>query len=96
MATWWGQLAAFGMRSNMMFYASELNRGARNVLNWSKMAWWNNIYLGCSVQHCGSLFYTACMYKPGGNNVNGHVYRVGRVCSDCPQGQCDGEALCRW
>ncbi|RCN47832.1 SCP-like protein [Ancylostoma caninum] len=68
--TWWSQLARFGMRSNMMFYASENNRGANNVLSWSKacsagMAWWNNNYLGCSVQNCGSFYYTACMYKPG-------------------------------
>ncbi|RCN47828.1 hypothetical protein ANCCAN_06165 [Ancylostoma caninum] len=96
MATWWSQLARFGMRSNMMFYYSEYSRGGNNVLSWSKMAWWNNIYLGCAVQHCGSTYYTACMYKPGGNNINHYVYKVGRVCSDCPVGQCDYQALCRW
>ncbi|EYC00043.1 hypothetical protein Y032_0118g745 [Ancylostoma ceylanicum] len=35
--SWWSQLARFGMRSNMMFYASERQRGARNVLSWSKV-----------------------------------------------------------
>ncbi|EYB83410.1 hypothetical protein Y032_0336g2889 [Ancylostoma ceylanicum] len=36
-ATWWSQLARFGMRSNMMFYQSEFQRGSRNVLSWSKV-----------------------------------------------------------
>ncbi|EYC07970.1 hypothetical protein Y032_0068g227 [Ancylostoma ceylanicum] len=96
MATWWSELARFGMRSNMMFYPSEARRGARNVLSWSKMAWWNNIILGCSVQNCGRFYLTVCMYRPGGNNLNQHVYQVGAVCSGCPTGQCDGQALCRW
>ncbi|EYC31135.1 hypothetical protein Y032_0004g1976 [Ancylostoma ceylanicum] len=96
MSTWWSQLARFGMRSNMMFYASEFRRGGRNVLSWSKMAWWNNKEVGCSVHRCSSFYYVACMYKPGGNNVNQHVYKVGAVCSECPKGQCDGQALCRW
>ncbi|RCN53260.1 hypothetical protein ANCCAN_00320 [Ancylostoma caninum] len=96
MSTWWSQLARFGMRSNMMFYNSEFRRGNRNVLSWSKMAWWNNKEIGCSVQRCRSFYYVACMYKPGGNNVNQHVYKVGAVCSECGGGQCDGQALCRW
>ncbi|EYC37296.1 hypothetical protein Y032_0808g2453 [Ancylostoma ceylanicum] len=36
-AVWWSQLSRFGMRSNMMFYASEYRRGRRNVLSWSKV-----------------------------------------------------------
>lgn len=31
-----------------------------------------------------------------GNFVNQHVYQVGAVCSGCPRGNCDGQALCRW
>ncbi|EYC37164.1 hypothetical protein Y032_0818g2514 [Ancylostoma ceylanicum] len=96
LASWWSELARFGMRSNMMFYRSELRRGNRNVMSWSKMAWWNNIELGCSVQNCGRFYFTVCMYRPGGNNIDQHVYKVGAVCSDCPRGQCDGQALCRW
>ncbi|RCN47590.1 SCP-like protein, partial [Ancylostoma caninum] len=96
LSQWWSQLARFGMRSNMMFYQSEYNRGARNVLSWAKMAWWNNRRVGCSVKHCGSFYVVSCMYSPGGLNVNQHVYRVGAVCSGCPHGQCDGQALCRW
>ncbi|RCN47704.1 SCP-like protein [Ancylostoma caninum] len=95
-STWWSELARFGMRSNMMFYQSEFKRGSRNVLNWSKMAWWNNRRVGCAVQRCGGYYVTSCMYSPGGNYVNQYVYRVGAVCSDCPAGQCDGQALCRW
>ncbi|EYC21503.1 hypothetical protein Y032_0019g3863 [Ancylostoma ceylanicum] len=83
-ATWWSQLARFGMRSNMMFYQSEFQRGNQNVLSWSKMAWWNNQRVGCSVQRCSGYYVTSCMYSPGGNNVNQYVYRVGAVCSDCP------------
>ncbi|RCN39654.1 SCP-like protein [Ancylostoma caninum] len=96
LASWWSELARFGMRSNMMFYRSELRRGNRNVMSWSKMAWWNNIELGCSVQNCGRFYFTVCMYRPGGNYIDQHVYKVGAVCSDCPRGQCDGQALCRW
>ncbi|RCN47833.1 SCP-like protein, partial [Ancylostoma caninum] len=96
MVTWWGQLARFGMRSNMMFHRSETSRGNRNVLSWSKMAWWNNRNIGCSVQKCGTFYYIACMYSPGGNNIGQTVYEVGAVCSKCPAGQCDGQALCRW
>ncbi|RCN36602.1 hypothetical protein ANCCAN_17526 [Ancylostoma caninum] len=96
LATWWSELARFGMRSNMMFYPSEARRGARSVFNWAKMAWWNNIILGCSVQNCGRYYLTVCMYRPGGNFFNQYVYQVGAVCSGCPRGQCDGQALCRW
>ncbi|RCN52795.1 SCP-like protein [Ancylostoma caninum] len=96
MVTWWGQLARFGMRSNMMFFNSENRRGNSNVLSWSKMAWWNNRNIGCSLQNCGSFYYIACMYSPGGNYINQQVYQVGAVCSGCPAGQCDGQALCRW
>ncbi|EYB99328.1 hypothetical protein Y032_0123g1148 [Ancylostoma ceylanicum] len=96
LSQWWSQLARFGMRSNMMFYQSEYKRGARNVLNWAKMAWWNNRYVGCAVKKCGSFYAVSCMYYPGGANVNQYVYQVGAVCSGCPRGQCDGLALCRW
>ncbi|RCN40921.1 hypothetical protein ANCCAN_13146 [Ancylostoma caninum] len=96
LSQWWSQLARFGMRSNMMFYQSEYNRGARNVLKWAKMAWWSNKRVGCSIKHCGSFYVVSCMYSPGGLNVNQYVYRVAAVCSDCPRGQCDGQALCRW
>ncbi|EYC37360.1 hypothetical protein Y032_0799g2411 [Ancylostoma ceylanicum] len=36
LTSWWSELARFGMRSNMMFYNSEFQRGNRNVLSWSK------------------------------------------------------------
>ncbi|RCN24748.1 SCP-like protein, partial [Ancylostoma caninum] len=96
LVSWWSELARFGMRSNMMFYQSEFKRGARSVLNWSEMAWWNNKEIGCAVRKCDKFYLTACMYTPGGNDVDQHVYKVGAVCSDCPKGQCDGQALCRW
>lgn len=38
LASWWSELARFGMRSNMMFYPSEARRGARNVMSWSKVS----------------------------------------------------------
>ncbi|EYC32787.1 hypothetical protein Y032_0002g1098 [Ancylostoma ceylanicum] len=96
LSRWWSQLARFGMRSNMMFYQSEYRRGARNVLKWAKMAWWNNRRVGCTVKNCGSFYLVSCMYSPGGLHINQHVYRVAAVCSGCPHGQCDGQALCRW
>ncbi|EYC37339.1 hypothetical protein Y032_0801g2418, partial [Ancylostoma ceylanicum] len=96
LSQWWSQLARFGMRSNMMFYQSEYHRRARNVLKWAKMAWWNNRKVGCAVKKCGSFYLVSCMYSPGGLYVNQPVYRVAAVCSGCPRGQCDGQALCRW
>ncbi|EYB94014.1 hypothetical protein Y032_0176g534 [Ancylostoma ceylanicum] len=96
LSQWWSQLARFGMRSNMMFYQSEYRRGARNVLKWAKMAWWNNRRVGCTIKSCGSFYLVSCMYSPGGLYVNQHVYRIAAVCSGCPHGQCDGQALCRW
>ncbi|RCN30728.1 SCP-like protein [Ancylostoma caninum] len=101
MQSWWGQLAQFGMRSNMLFQASEHQRGGRRVTKWSKvMAWWSNRYLGCAVRNCSGRFFVVCMYNPGyrpfeGNNVDGRVYPIGAVCSGCPPGKCDGQALCR-
>ncbi|RCN34345.1 SCP-like protein [Ancylostoma caninum] len=95
-ATWWSQLARFGMRSNMMFYQSEFKRGASNVLNWAKMAWWSTKRVGCAAKNCGSFYAVSCMYTPGGAIVNQYVYQVGAVCSGCPSGQCDGGAICRW
>ncbi|RCN44259.1 SCP-like protein [Ancylostoma caninum] len=95
-SNWWSQLARFGMRSNMMFYQSEFHRGASNVLNWAKMAWWNTKRVGCAAKNCGSFYAVSCMYNPGGAIVNQYVYQVGAVCSGCPRGQCDGQALCRW
>ncbi|VDN36332.1 unnamed protein product [Cylicostephanus goldi] len=37
MVTWWSELAKYGFRSNMLFFPSEHDRGARSVLNWSKV-----------------------------------------------------------
>ncbi|EYC44935.1 hypothetical protein Y032_0445g1586 [Ancylostoma ceylanicum] len=96
LSRWWSQLSRFGMRSDMKFVPRECQGGNRNVLSWTKMAWWNNKHLGCAVQRCRGFFLTACMYSPGGNQAYHHVYKVGAVCSQCPKGQCDGEALCRW
>ncbi|VDM82277.1 unnamed protein product [Strongylus vulgaris] len=93
--TWWSELARFGFRSNMFFHPSERNRGNQSVMNWSKMAWWNNRRLGCAVQHCGTYYVTSCMYSPGGNYDYEYVYRVGAVCEDCPAASCDSQFLCR-
>ncbi|KHJ92051.1 SCP-like protein [Oesophagostomum dentatum] len=65
-------------------------------LRWSKMAWWDNIRVGCATQNCGTYYVTSCMYNPGGNYVNSYVYRVGAVCSECSPTNCDIWGLCRW
>ncbi|KHJ92050.1 SCP-like protein [Oesophagostomum dentatum] len=96
LATWWGQLASYGIRSSMMFYPSEFNRGASNVLSWSKMAWWDNLRVGCATQNCGTYYVTSCMYNPGGNRLNTYVYPVGAVCSQCNSVDCIRSGLCRW
>ncbi|RCN27728.1 SCP-like protein [Ancylostoma caninum] len=80
MASWWSQLAQFGVRTDMLFTQQMRNRKERN------MAWWNNVRLGCAIRNCGSFIFTSCMYAPGGNYVGQHIYQVGAVCGGCPQG----------
>ncbi|EYC41695.1 hypothetical protein Y032_0559g3445 [Ancylostoma ceylanicum] len=84
MASWWGQLARFGMRTDMLFTEAIRRRRTNNIRKFTKMAWWSNTIVGCAIRNCGSFIFTSCMYAPGGNVVGQHVYNVGAVCSGCP------------
>ncbi|KAK5964421.1 SCP domain-containing protein, partial [Trichostrongylus colubriformis] len=76
---WWSQLARNGMRSDMLFTSAVRHRETRRVTKWSKMAWWNNLEVGCAINSCNGFQFVVCMYRPGGNNVGDYVYNVGAV-----------------
>ncbi|ETN85846.1 SCP-like protein [Necator americanus] len=84
MTTWWNQLAANGIRTDMLFSSEVRHRPTNIVTKFTKMAWWNNKRVGCAVQRCPKFYFVSCMYGPGGNDVGEHVYNVGAVCSGCP------------
>ncbi|EYB83444.1 hypothetical protein Y032_0335g2868 [Ancylostoma ceylanicum] len=92
MASWWSQLAKFGIRTDMLFSQQIRSARQRSIRKFTKMAWWSNTRVGCAIRNCGSFIFTSCMYAPGGNIVGQHVYRVGAVCAGCP-GTCQN-GLC--
>ncbi|PIO77391.1 hypothetical protein TELCIR_00519 [Teladorsagia circumcincta] len=61
-----------------------------------QMAWAKTKTLGCAVsQNCGSMWYAACHYYPGGNVVDDVVYMKGYPCTGCPIGYfCTTGLLC--
>nr|ALA23449.1 cap-13 [Haemonchus contortus] len=88
MNNWWSQLANYGVPSNMQFTQQLRNRPVSNAITkWSKMAWWNNLQVGCAINQCDGFQLVVCMYSPGGNDVDKPIYNVGAPCSQCP-GQC--------
>ncbi|EYC15562.1 hypothetical protein Y032_0036g3213 [Ancylostoma ceylanicum] len=94
MMKWWSQLASRGIRTDMRYTPEVHASMANKVSKFTKMAWWNNMKVGCAVQNCGTFYFVVCMYRPGGNDIGNNVYRVGAVCSEC-LGKCvDG--LCWW
>ncbi|RCN38388.1 SCP-like protein [Ancylostoma caninum] len=84
MASWWGQMATYGIRTDMLFTEQMRRRNNRNIRKFSKMAWWSNTRVGCAIRNCGSFIFTSCMYAPGGNVPGQHIYHVGAVCAGCP------------
>ncbi|VDO95170.1 unnamed protein product [Heligmosomoides polygyrus] len=61
-----------------------------------KMAWHDNVKLGCAHQNCGEVIFAVCHYGPGGNVVDELIYNQGEPCTRCPDGtSCNGTfALC--
>ncbi|WKX95492.1 hypothetical protein Q1695_012168 [Nippostrongylus brasiliensis] len=89
MDSWWGELSSKGIRTDMLFTKAAYKTG---IQHFTKMAWDNNVYIGCAVAHCNSFNFVVCMYSPGGNTIGERVYKVGAVCSGCPN-SCTG-GLC--
>ncbi|KAK6012511.1 SCP-like protein [Ostertagia ostertagi] len=87
---WWSQLARNGMRTDMLFTYNVRHRETRRVTKWAKMAWWNNVEVGCAVRSCNGCRSLSACHRPGGNNVDERVYNIGAVCSACPRGCIDG------
>ncbi|KAK6010524.1 SCP-like protein [Ostertagia ostertagi] len=84
MTIWWSELARSGIRSDMLFDSATRYRTTNIVTHWSKMAWHDNVRLGCAIQRCR------------GNDVGEYIYNVAAVCSACPSGTIcnDATALC--
>ncbi|RCN25518.1 hypothetical protein ANCCAN_28769 [Ancylostoma caninum] len=74
----------------MIFSQAVRSRRTGIVTKFTKMAWWNNVDLGCAVRNCNSFYFTSCMYGPGGNDVGSNIYTIGAVCSGCSVGCVDG------
>ncbi|KAL6743718.1 hypothetical protein Aduo_016727 [Ancylostoma duodenale] len=95
-ATWWSELAKHGIRSDMLYTWKISKRKRKRLDNFSKMAWWNNVFIGCAIQNCDDFYFTSCMYGPGGNIVDAKIYEIGAPCSGCGP-TCNPEAgLCTW
>ncbi|PIO72333.1 SCP-like protein [Teladorsagia circumcincta] len=92
MNSWWGQLANSGIPSDMQFTQAIRSRTSQVVTRWTKMAWWNNVQLGCAIRQCNNFKLVVCMYSPGGNDVGRPIYNIGAPCSACA-GECF-EDLC--
>uniref|UniRef100_A0A7I5E758 SCP domain-containing protein n=1 Tax=Haemonchus contortus TaxID=6289 RepID=A0A7I5E758_HAECO len=86
MTIWWSELARSGIRSDMLFDYPTRHRTTNIVTHWSKMAWHDNVRLGCAIQRCKSFYFAVCQYGPGGNVVGDYIYNVAAVCSTCPFG----------
>ncbi|KAL6733915.1 hypothetical protein Aduo_004515 [Ancylostoma duodenale] len=91
MSRWWGQLSRNGVPSNMFFSDALRHRQPpHTVTRFTKMAWHNNVRLGCAVKKCSGFYFVVCQYGPGGNIVGQNIYDIGAVCSKCPSGtRCD-------
>ncbi|KAK6043591.1 SCP-like protein, partial [Cooperia oncophora] len=86
MNNWWSQLARNGVPSNMQYTQQVANQTAP-VTSFTKMAWWNNIKMGCAINQCNGFMLVVCMYSPGGNDIGRPIYNIGAPCSQC-QGGC--------
>ncbi|EYB90405.1 hypothetical protein Y032_0220g2499 [Ancylostoma ceylanicum] len=95
-STWWSELAKHGIRSDMLYTRKISRRKRKRLSSFSKMAWWNNVFIGCAIQACDDFYFTSCMYGPGGNIVDAKIYEIGAPCSGCGP-TCNPEAgLCTW
>ncbi|KAL6733926.1 hypothetical protein Aduo_004524 [Ancylostoma duodenale] len=87
---WWKELSMYGVRRDMKFTSEIRHRTERIVTHWSKMAWHDNVRLGCGINKCNNFYFAVCHYGPGGNDVGQHIYNVGETCTNCPGGTtCD-------
>ncbi|RCN44299.1 SCP-like protein [Ancylostoma caninum] len=87
---WWKELSMHGVRPDMLFTSAIRHRTEKVVTHWSKMAWHDNVRLGCGINKCSNFYFAVCHYGPGGNVVDEYIYNVGETCSSCPAGSvCD-------
>ncbi|PIO60822.1 SCP-like protein, partial [Teladorsagia circumcincta] len=86
MTTWWSQLSRNGVDEPNMQFTTELRFRTNSIISFSKMAWHNNVRLGCAIQRCPNFYFVVCQYGPGGNNIGENIYDVGSTCTRCPAG----------
>ncbi|XP_077525279.1 CRISP/Allergen/PR-1-like [Amblyomma americanum] len=77
-------------------------RTARGAESFTQLAWATTWRVGCGYVKYPSYsalryekLYT-CAYGPGGNIRGEDVYKVGRPCSECPEGTCCGSSCRRY
>ncbi|PIO77392.1 SCP-like protein [Teladorsagia circumcincta] len=91
---WWSQVRRVDGIGMKVIYRAK-HEGS--PISWfTRMAWAKTTTLGCAVSlNCGSMWYAACHYYPGGNIVDDVVYMKGYPCTACPLGYfCTTGLLC--
>lgn len=93
---WWKELSMHGVNAEMNFTSEARHRTSKIITHFAKMAWHDNVKLGCAHQNCGEVIFAVCHYGPGGNVVDELIYNQGEPCTRCPDGtSCNGTfALC--
>ncbi|ETN86310.1 hypothetical protein NECAME_06017 [Necator americanus] len=72
---WWSEVANLGIRPDMLYSRNVQRR--KDIKHFIKMAWWNNVLLGCAIEKCPDFYFTSCIYGGGGNVVDANIYEVG-------------------
>ncbi|EYC33394.1 hypothetical protein Y032_0002g776 [Ancylostoma ceylanicum] len=87
---WWRELSKYGVNRRMFFSSAVRYRTTNIVTHFAKMAWHDNVKLGCGITKCDKFFFVVCRYGPGGNIVDNFFYTRGTTCTGCPAGTtCD-------
>ncbi|EYC13656.1 hypothetical protein Y032_0043g844 [Ancylostoma ceylanicum] len=83
---WWKELSMYGVNPNMLFTAQMRRATTKIIRHFGKMAWHDNVRLGCGIARCPKFSFVVCHYGPGGNIIGENFYTVGSPCSMCPGG----------
>nr|ALA23441.1 cap-27 [Haemonchus contortus] len=81
---WWKELSLYGVNIEMRFTSEIRYRQTQIVTHFTKMAWHNNVRLGCGHHRCDGFIFAVCHYGPGGNVIGENIYNPGPTCSNCP------------
>ncbi|PIO66925.1 hypothetical protein TELCIR_11346, partial [Teladorsagia circumcincta] len=62
---WWRELPLYGVNIEMRFTSEVRHRQDRIVTHFTKMAWHDNVRLGCGHHRCDGFIFAVCHYGPG-------------------------------